>query len=854
MIKKILLMILIMLLGSVGVMGALNANDVTHYYSFDTNYNDSVGLIDFNQTNANISTATPKLGTGAAFFDDNGDYADTIGYLPDDVFEAVNTLCAWVYPLSYSVPGDGNTLFSGGIGGGAGRYYVWDVCIYHNGMTAPLYGTGHNTSSPVGYKLFCIVDDGSQSNVYFNGVTYGTNGSTGMLRENQGVFRLGGLYDLNGQWYYGYIDELLIFNTSLSSDDMVELYNSGDGLQYPFEEDTPSLSFYNEAPANNTEYGFTSNSTIEFSFNITSDTDMWDCNLTRNGSIVSSGSFNSSEGVQTLNDTFDEEINWTSYHYGMVCNSSGVNITDTNKTINVIADFTGPVINFITPADEEVLYLSNSSPNLTISVSVNDTNLYNSTFTLYYPNGSIRNTTNIFHNLSYEFYQYNFSENFLYILPADDYVFHVTTCDGHTGEIISLYDVDKDKDSRYISYNHDDIKVTLIDDITLNRIDSVKSLDRYSFEFYLDDKSVMQRTLTFRVDSKYMIRHLISDKYKGWMVTGPYWIDFNLKDDKTAKYSVNRLTDISWTVSVTTSLSTLIFESIGELNCVSENITFSVSDYAGNVSVSVNESPAYIFQNLSLDWAYSDNNPDTVYFEFNCSNSTTIYTNTTHFSRSYVYETDNVTYDCSLYLWANDTYNNISTELFMFNITDFNGSIDLNISNTTIYVNDTSLITWYYDDNNPDTALLNITYNGSEVYSNTSPTGSYNLTCNYTGTYMINFTANDTEGTVFTLTGNITVSEAYEALPGNYTVGVCPSDTAGMLGLIIMLSFCLILVYFMFRYSVGVLGLFSGIGLLIFSWYFSGCVSIFAYLIALFGVIIIIWSIVIAPEGFRKKS
>ncbi len=84
--------------------------------------------------------------------------------------------------------------------------------------------------------------------------------------------------------------------------------------------------------------------------------------------------------------------------------------------------------------------------------------------------------------------------------------------------------------------------------------------------------------------------------------------------------------------------------------------------------------------------------------------------------------------------------------------------------------------------------------------------------------------------------------------PASFAVGVCPTNTSSVLilGFFFLIAFALLIAYF--ATGGAGFGVFSGILLMILSWYIAGCIAIFSLAIALFGLFIVVLSVVRGRE------
>lgn len=91
------------------------------------------------------------------------------------------------------------------------------------------------------YHIVFVWDSSnSRYDCYVNGTKYTMSayGVHAKLLDDTTLFEIG-RGNKSGSYFEGALDEVALWNRSLTSDEVTELYNSGDGLQYPYEE-TPS--------------------------------------------------------------------------------------------------------------------------------------------------------------------------------------------------------------------------------------------------------------------------------------------------------------------------------------------------------------------------------------------------------------------------------------------------------------------------------------------------------------------------------------------------------------------------------------------------------------------------------------
>jgi hypothetical protein len=180
--------------------------------------------------NSLISTTATKYGTGAAYFDGNGDYLATneITLSSDDF-----TLESWVYLTTYGA--QNNTIFNQGNSDVTGAFLVFvgsdapdqKLIFYANNVER------FRSTTTISLSSWTHIAVSRQSNIYYlfvNGNLEGTH--VGTYTHNQLPFKIGAGYGGVG-YFNGYIDDLRITKgvaryTSTFSVPTIELLDPSD--------------------------------------------------------------------------------------------------------------------------------------------------------------------------------------------------------------------------------------------------------------------------------------------------------------------------------------------------------------------------------------------------------------------------------------------------------------------------------------------------------------------------------------------------------------------------------------------------------------------------------------------------
>lgn len=142
-------------------------------------------------------------------------------------------------------------------------------------------------------------------------------------------------------------------------------------------------------------------------------------------------------------------------------------------------------------------------------------------------------------------------------------------CDGHTKNKLSKdFFVVAEKEKLKIKNNGKNVNLTITSQF--ESFTYQKEEDRIKFKIKHKDKTgLLIYSLLYRTSKK--SNYLKDDKYKGWIVDyeSQTWFDANIENDKNAIVEVNQIDYDLYEITIYSYESELMFESIGELNCIS---------------------------------------------------------------------------------------------------------------------------------------------------------------------------------------------------------------------------------------------------------------------------------------------
>jgi len=215
-------------------------DNLVAYYKFDDNAANTT-VDDAHTTNVDatsasntstISSATAKIGTSFDFTgNDESTGPDWID-LNDGLFtDADSTISFWIKtPSAFGTinqyPFYIHTPFKMAV-------WVSSTGVLTGTMGSDTSNTGSTLSTNTWYHIIMTRDQSAETGIiYLNNSSDITFSSTGT--GNCSAISLGGWNQGGGNFWTGYIDEVGIWSRIITSDERAELYNSGNGLTYPF--------------------------------------------------------------------------------------------------------------------------------------------------------------------------------------------------------------------------------------------------------------------------------------------------------------------------------------------------------------------------------------------------------------------------------------------------------------------------------------------------------------------------------------------------------------------------------------------------------------------------------------------
>ncbi len=303
-------------------------------------------------------SSTKKLGSYSTTYQSNGDYATTNINMKSYDW----TWSGWV--KFDALPNENNAPIIGGtddqtLSIGTGWVDGASLSIHAGNGASWSCGdiTGATTLSVDTWYHIVAMRDGNNVSIFLNSAhEISCNSYSGAFDFNLNIGRGGASY------MDGFIDELSYWNRTLTSAEIVNLYNGGSGMAYSADS-SPIVTLNSPIDTYNS-----TSKTITFNATLSDDINLMNGSLYLNGIINETNSSGFNGTYYIFDKTFnDGDYNWTIEAF----DNNSKSTTATTRTFSV--DTISPVTKIIYPTGTIIYHKQNT--NLSLNWSVNDTNL-----------------------------------------------------------------------------------------------------------------------------------------------------------------------------------------------------------------------------------------------------------------------------------------------------------------------------------------------------------------------------------------------------------------------------------------------------------------------------------------------
>lgn len=549
----------------------------SHFYDLDNDANDNIG--DWNTTIIGTMnyTSTDCKNNTCAYFD--GSTAISIGNRDFDNLSNF-TYAFWLKPHMNNLP---QNYRSGFLSKWVGGQYK---SLYHNNsanLTLEFEINGGNLIkcaktfvADTWYRVAVTTSLGNMT-MWIDGQMFCSDTTGNSIPNEPSALYLGAGDSTPTYFWRGHMDDIVVWNYSLSEDDIILDNNS-----YPAvgagSADYLNLSVV--SVSNNTQYARTD---LAFNFSLNSSYD-FNCSLYLNSSVT-----NQINGTVAGNNVFlefNETMSNGDHSYYVTCANNGTSETSTTNYF-----FVDTLIPTITAGNN---LASNESSvqgdnNLTDQINFTDESIYFINISL---NGTVLWNQS---NLGVSEYHYNLSYN-VSGFAGGQYNITATVCDGHTDNKVGFTGKRSGKVLLF-----DSTKVYAKDSTLVESVKTQKEKDRWTFEF--ETKNTPPTEMTFVVESDSEISVVSNSRYKAHLIilNERKWIDFET-ELKGLKYTVNQISPYKVEVKVKGMKNKKTkFRSIGNLNCQNSTYLWTKIGTSTVYDVDVLE---YATINLTLNTTY----------------------------------------------------------------------------------------------------------------------------------------------------------------------------------------------------------------------------------------------------------
>jgi hypothetical protein len=208
-------------------------------YNLDGTSVDSVSGVTSIDTSITYSAANGKVGQGAGFNGttsriDNLRLVNTFSYIQNTGIFSINM---WMKRTSIGavvhIMGNTGTSIEKGFFLRFNADNSISIQIFNGSGVVVLSYTSGAVISDTNIHMWSFIGNGSNVKIYRDTTLVATSGAIGTLStgDSTRVLRLGQIMNTITNWYSGSIDIVYFYNHELSTGEMNQLYNGGNGLQ-----------------------------------------------------------------------------------------------------------------------------------------------------------------------------------------------------------------------------------------------------------------------------------------------------------------------------------------------------------------------------------------------------------------------------------------------------------------------------------------------------------------------------------------------------------------------------------------------------------------------------------------------
>jgi len=591
------------------VQNNIYSNEVIAYYKADetsssSNLIDAIERYNFTQVGSPLST-TGKILNGRVVNNTGVQYFNRDNAFLSPLSTADFTITLWIKRLQSE---ENTIIFSSGLTTGSNNQ---GVTIYWKDADAnkiAFRGIGSDTTGYVVASTSTLAQD------TWYMVTVKKN-STHISLFINGIFNNTATYTQTGNWWSSTnaavgciylsgspsasnipknnIDDLVIYNKSLSSAEILQRYNNninvnGFGDVYATEQGGSGTPIVNSI--NITTYYSGGGYTSEYIYvpfqNITCITNTTSANSIKYNWFVNS--------ISVLNNSIVLPLSGINVGDNIYCQVNATNSTFNTSTLANSRVYTvlGSVFQFSNTGNNwnlnNLTVFTGSKHNLSINITFAQSDLFATYLNVTCDiTGTIFSATNTSINTStLNYYINNISLNY----PFQRCRIFMTSSDSHTAQLIPNYIQQKTTKGILFNTSISNIEITSNEN-DYNDISTRKLMDRVTFEFDYNSKS-LTRSYTVHSDNK--LYYLPNSRYKGHFVSWNEqtkignWIDFEQQNSDNYNYDINKIDDYTYTVIVSPIIlipdeeivleqkGILKFLGIGELETIEEA---KINDY-----------------------------------------------------------------------------------------------------------------------------------------------------------------------------------------------------------------------------------------------------------------------------------